>query len=140
MRFGRVEVTPRAAGWLPPHLTTPSGGMGVLKPAEQVLVARSRRCTLCKPFAQLEPPDPEVGLQPEAVAGGSVLLPGAARDGGHRPPGHCLQLSLLAQINATRPHRGTIFQMNQALTAPVCGYGWLIHTKLLHPSQEPNFV
>ena len=38
MRFGRVEVTPRAAGWLPPHLTTPSGGMGVLKPAEQVLM------------------------------------------------------------------------------------------------------
>ena len=55
--------------------------------------------------AQLEASGGEVGLQPEALAGGDVLLPGGARDGRHGPPGHRLQLPLLAQGQATRPYR-----------------------------------
>ena len=71
--------------------------MGIFQSDKQILVARFGGGAVGKPPAQLEPPGREVGLQPEALAGGGVLLPGWARDGRHGPPGHRLKLALLAQ-------------------------------------------
>ena len=53
-------------------------------------MARVGGCAIGESAAQLEASGGEVGLQPEALAGGDVLLPGGARDGRHGPPGHRL--------------------------------------------------
>ena len=90
MGYCRLKVALCFAGGFSPNFSTPSGAVGVFKVAEQILVPGVCGGACGEPPAQLEPPYAKVGLQPEAEAGGGVLLPGGPRDGRHGPPGHSL--------------------------------------------------